>query len=317
MSSLDFKPYDELPRTPDGQHHSWDVFGRDDQAGTLNFLTDVAVVEAKSEIKTGERVRLSYPFGTFSPSLSRNRGDFDHVITRNAGGGDDRLDNYYLQESSQWDGLAHVRYREHGYFGGREVDALEVGELGIDHTGRRGVIGRGVLIDLPAHRASTGMAWSPSIHYQITVEEVEEVLVARGITVKSGDILLLRTGWAEHYVALDSVGRQALSGAMSDATLPSPGLTQGDSFARWLWDNHVAAIAADNPALEALPVAKGSGFLHRFLVPLLGMTIGELWNLGELSRTCQRLERWTFFLASVPVNLPKGVGSPNNALAIF
>lgn len=58
-------------------------------------------------------------------------------------------------------------------------------------------------------------------------------------------------------------------------------------------------------------------FLHEYLLAGWGMPIGELFDLEELSRICQELGRWTFFLASVPLNMPGGVSSPPNAVAIF
>lgn len=47
------------------------------------------------------------------------------------------------------------------------------------------------------------------------------------------------------------------------------------------------------------------------------MPIGEMWNLEGLAAECERQQRWTFFLTSSPLNLPGGVASPPNALAIF
>jgi len=57
--------------------------------------------------------------------------------------------------------------------------------------------------------------------------------------------------------------------------------------------------------------------LHDFLLPGWGMPIGEMWDLEALAAECERQQRWTFFLTSSPLNLPGGVASPPNALAIF
>jgi kynurenine formamidase len=308
--------YDELPTTADGRHHAWEVFGGDER-GSLSLVTPGMVAAAAAEIRTGERVGLSVPLGTFSPALSLNRGDLQHTITRTRSGGDDRLDNFYLQESSQWDGFAHVRYREYGFLGGRDVEQLDAGELGLDRMAPQGIFGRGVLIDVAAFRGSADPPWRPDVRQEIHPAELEEVLRAQGTDLRPGDIVLVRTGWVGHYLALGPAGRAALGGTMSRAELPTPGLAQGDSIARWLWNHQVAAVAADNPALEAIPVPKGAGFLHRYLLPLLGLPIGELWHLDPLSEACARAQRWSFFLASVPLNLPRGVGSPSNAVAIF
>jgi hypothetical protein len=57
--------------------------------------------------------------------------------------------------------------------------------------------------------------------------------------------------------------------------------------------------------------------LHRILIPLLGMTIGELWDLDELARACRSRGAFDFLVTAEPLNLPGGVGSPANALAIL
>lgn len=44
---------------------------------------------------------------------------------------------------------------------------------------------------------------------------------------------------------------------------------------------------------------------------------GELFDLEELAAMCKELNRWTFFVSSVPLNMPGGVSSPPNAMAIF
>jgi kynurenine formamidase len=307
--------YDDLPTTPDGRHHAWDVVGGDQ--GCLSLITDDRVEAAMAEVSTGERVSLSVPLGTFTPALSGNRGDLVHTVSRTRSGGDDKLDNFYLQESSQWDGLAHVRYREHGFLGGRDVEQLDDGELGMARMAPTGILARGVLVDVPAHWAATGRTWQPTERYEITPDDVTATLAHQHTEPRPGDVLLVRTGWVGWYLTLAADARESLGGTITRAGLPTPGLVQGDGFARWLWNHQIAAVAADNPALEAIPVPKGAGFLHRYLIPLLGIPIGELWALDGLGEACARHGRWSFLLVSVPLNLPSGVGSPNNAVAVF
>jgi len=42
-----------------------------------------------------------------------------------------------------------------------------------------------------------------------------------------------------------------------------------------------------------------------------------LWNLEELSKYCAEQGRYTFFFTAEPLNVPGGVATPPNALAIF
>jgi hypothetical protein len=95
-----------------------------------------------------------------------------------------------------------------------------------------------------------------------------------------------------------------------------PGLDPSQATAAWVWDQHIAAMAADNVALEALPVEAAVGFQHRRLIALQGMPIGEVWDLDELAQDCAQDGVYEFMLVSAPLYLPGGVGSPPNAYAI-
>ncbi len=57
-------------------------------------------------------------------------------------------------------------------------------------------------------------------------------------------------------------------------------------------------------------------FLHFHMLAFFGMPIGEMWNLEALAEDCAADGRYDFFLTSAPLNVPGGVGSPPNALAI-
>jgi hypothetical protein len=56
--------------------------------------------------------------------------------------------------------------------------------------------------------------------------------------------------------------------------------------------------------------------LHPHLLAFFGMPIGEMWDLEALAEDCAADRRYSFFLTSAPLNIPGGVGSPPNALAI-
>ena len=151
----------------------------------------------------------------------------------------------------------------------------------------------------------------------ITKDELAECAKAQGVTVETGDILLIRTGWLRWYLEeATPEQKQRMAGeAMTD--LRAPGIGPVDEMAAYLWDLHIAAIAADNPSLEAWPPGPDSGgFLHFTLLPHFGMPIGELWSLDDLAADCAADGVYEFMLTSAPLNVPGGVGSPPNALAI-
>lgn len=59
-----------------------------------------------------------------------------------------------------------------------------------------------------------------------------------------------------------------------------------------------------------------NGMIHRPLIALLGMALGELWALDELAADCAGDQRYEFLLVVSPLNLVGGAGSPCNAIAI-
>ena len=312
--------YAALPMLGDtGERHSWDVFGREDELGTLNFLSPAATVAAAHGVGEGRVVCLSLPLNVPYPATTSARPPFTHTVTRSRTGRDDSLDGFFLQCSSQWDSLQHIRFREFGYYGGREEAALDRGGLGIDVMARRGIVGRGVLLDVERHLRAAGRPCAADTRVPYGPALLDEVVAAQGTGVREGDILILRTGWLTWYLGLDEAGRVAVGGTQraGEDSMQCPGLDAGAATAAWLWDHRVSAVAADNPALEALPVRREEGFLHRRILSLLGMPIGEFFLVDELAEACTARRDWSFMFTSAPLNLPGGVGSPNNAYAIL
>lgn len=57
--------------------------------------------------------------------------------------------------------------------------------------------------------------------------------------------------------------------------------------------------------------------MHEIILSGFGLPIGELFDLEELSKQCAKEKRWTFMFTSEVLNVPGGVASPPNALAIM
>jgi kynurenine formamidase len=131
------------------------------------------------------------------------------------------------------------------------------------------------------------------------------------VEIREGDILCIRFGWMGKYRALDAEGKRHLATAHSFV-----GLRPDEDMARWIWNHHVAALACDNPAIEASPGDPNIGSLHRRVLPLLGLALGELFDFDRLAVACGADKRWEFLFVAVPLYVPGGVGSPANAIAV-
>ncbi|MGE0844071.1 cyclase family protein [Pseudonocardia sp.] len=298
------------------ERHAWDVWGRDDELGSLNRIGPEQVLAATRLVREGRIIPLSLRLDEPDPGLFASREPYRQTVETLDVGRDDKLDNFYLQYSTQWDGLRHIKFRDHGYWGGRSEEQLDSSDdLGIDRFSRRGPIGRGVLVDVARYRERQGAPLAGDESFAVTGALLDEVARADGIEFRPGDFLVLRTGWLEWYRAQSRERRLEQRGSMNGG-MSMPGLDGARETAEWLWDNGITGIAADNLAVEMLPVDRVKGFQHRRLIPLLGMVVGELFHLPELSAYCAESGRYEFLLTSGALPVPRGVGSPANAYAI-
>jgi hypothetical protein len=310
--------FDELPIKPDYPPQSaWGVFGDGDQIGTLNLLTPERVAAAARLVRQGQVFALNWELEQPSPPLF-NRAELRHTIARRRKNVfDDVYDNFNTQSSSQWDGLRHFGHRLYGFYNG--VDESQItGEPGapngIEHWARRGVAGRGVLIDFRRFASERGLEFKPGERSGISAEQLQAAADWQGLSFQTGDILLLRTGWIEWYSSLNEEQKSQLS---QPGAFRAGGLEQSEDSLRFLWDNHFAAIAGDNPSFEAYPPADpGEGLMHGVIIGLWGMPIGEMFQLDALAAACAADQRYEFFFTSAPLNKIGGVASPPNALAI-
>jgi kynurenine formamidase len=313
--------YDELDVFADtGERHAWGVFGADDEIGCVNFLTEDVVAEAAKEIRLGRTVNLDLPIGEPKDPFWSSRSAATRTETVNRTSRDDRLDNFYLQGGTQWDALRHHRYRQHGYYGARQDSDVDDRKLlGIDRWAARGIIGRGVLLDVASYMSAQGTTMAVTERFLIDSELMQAVASAQDVDFRHGDIVLVRTGWLDWYQTLspaERLSRAAEFGADRRA-LKLPGIDPRVPTVAWIWNHRIAAMATDTPTFDALEFRREDGWAHQRLLALLGLAIGELWDLDQLAVTCRELGRYSFFLTSSPLNLPEGAGSPANAYAIF
>jgi kynurenine formamidase len=313
--------YDDLPLAGRGGRSAWGLFGAADSVGLLNLQTDALVLAAAGLVRKGTIFALNAELDAVDPPLDKDRAMVRHRVLHQPGPGfedlDDVLDNFFPQISSQWDSLAHVAYSAGVFYNGATDDDVLIDHRNtIDHWARRGIAGRGVLLDLDRVLNNDGRSYSPDGATAFSVADLEHARTQAGIDFSPGCIVLLRTGFLGWYRGLPRPGRLRLA-----ADLQAPGIEHTEEMARYLWDNQIMAVASDTFAVEVWPPAWGDesapfGFLHRVLIGQLGMALGELWWLDDLAADCETDGVCEFFLTSAPLNVRGGIGSPPNALAI-
>jgi kynurenine formamidase len=328
-TSQGFPSYAELKaRTPKDRGLAWGVFGDKDQIGTLNHLTPGRVRKAALSVREGLRFNLNLSLTEFDPPIIAHRGVVKHeVFGLNEFHRDDRVDSLFPQSSTQLDSLRHFAHPDYGFYNGFSGSEIVTGTatLGIQNVAEQTIAGRGILVDLERFFRSTGRPLDHAASQQVTPAQLEDAMKWQGTVSSPGDILLLRFGWIQY----------KRNGTFAhDALLTSAGLEQSEAMAAWLWDHQFSVVAADNIAVEAWPAdsaalpteaetngdlcaSSHTGMLHRILIPLLGLTLGELWDLDDLAGACAERGRYDSLIVAEPLNLFGGVGSPANAVALM
>jgi hypothetical protein len=310
--------YAELLERDDAPPGStWGLFGAGDEIGALHLLTPERVRAATASVRRGDVFSLDYPLNEFPPSPSRPSAT--HTVVAMADDWrDDSLDRFFLQQTTQVDGLRHVRHHVHGFYGGADPARLVAGDptIGVNRWADRGIVGRGVLVDVAGHRARQGRPLDHAGGEPITPADLDEVLAAQGTALEPADSLLVRTDYPRHLRehAADGGGHV------------HAGLAQSHDMLAWLWDHRIPLVASDNGAVECMPPSPSSpfrdgdlvagGLMHSHLIPMLGMVVGELWRLDDLALACAGDGVYDFLLVVKPLDVVGGVGSPANATAI-
>jgi kynurenine formamidase len=303
--------YDALPRHEVlGLPHAWEVL--DPDIGMAAFAGPEQRVRAAREVTLGESFGLSLRLGEIDPPLFGRAPHVHRVVEADRNSFEDVLDAFNPQASSQWDGLMHVSAREFGFFAGQPGPTEAGRGVGVAAWASTGIVGRGVLLDVPRWQAAVGVDWDAFAGTSLTPEDLQACAEHLGVVIERGDLLCVRTGWVQAYRAASAAERDpaVLGSAFS-------GLCASEDMARFIWDSGFAAVCADNPALESAPGDRAQGSLHRRLIPMLGACVGELLDFEALSARCAEVGRWTFLLTAAPLPLRGGVSSPANAVALL
>jgi kynurenine formamidase len=307
------------PREP----NNWGRWGEDDQRGTQNLIGPEQRVAAAQLVKTGKIFALGLPLTPDAPvwpprpapqRLATMTGS-DAVVGSPANApapgfqwSDDIL-TVATHGSTHWDGLGHAMCEDslyNGFWAGNVTALAGCGVLGIEQQ-RDCFVGRGVLVDVARHQ---GVEACPA-RQVITPQMLDDALAAQGVELRSGDLLLVRTGHLARWWT-----RPADQTPMN-YFVNSPGISR--DAAPWLHEHGISALAADTIGVEPLIPEDSDERVFPLHVATLvdqGLTLGELWVLDDLAADCAADGAYEFLLAAQPLNLPGGMGSPINPIAL-
>ncbi|KAL0095414.1 hypothetical protein F4703DRAFT_1951474 [Phycomyces blakesleeanus] len=314
--------YDQLPVDPSAPEHSaWGVWGKEDNLGTLNLLTKDKVEKAARLVRRGEVFPLNWKLECPNSGMIDRFAPKHNVkpIFENLAF-DDVYDNFNTQASSQWDGLRHVCHVSSKTFYNNtspsDITKSTEGRLGIHHMARRGIAGRAVLLDFGRWAVKNAPEFDPFKRYEITVQQLEAVAKSQNVKLEHGDIVLIRTGWTKAYENMVEAKVDISLNATSSEELPQcAGIKACEETFSWVWNNHFAALASDNVALEAMPFDPPNS-CHSMFLGGWSMPIGELFFLEALAEDSAKDGVYEYFFTSAPLNKFGGVATPPNALCI-
>jgi kynurenine formamidase len=292
---------------------NWRRWGPDDELGTVNFITAASRMRGAQAVRSGTAVDLGMPFDTSGPQSGGMRFNPIHKMTRLLSDGEfgglavaDDIVIMPLQCATQWDSLAHVAYDSRAYndMPYSAVTASEGATRNSFATVAPHLVGRGVLLDIPA---LTGVSCLDPAH-EVTADDLTAAAARENVRIEQGDIVLVRTGWYQHFLAGD------IARYMGE---PHPGL--GVSCCNWVYDNQVAAVAGDNFAVEIRPSRDPDAALpfHMVAIRDMGLTLGEMFNLEGLAAACAKRGAWDFLFAGPGLKITGSVGSPITPVAVL
>jgi kynurenine formamidase len=209
-------------------------------------------------------------------------------------------------------GLTHIDALCHMFVDGLMFDGLDASLVTEDGAERNsimaaadGIVGRGVLLDVPAVRGAAFV----EPHDPVLVADLEAAEAAQGSEVRVGDMLIVSTGRDARRVAhggsLDPM-KDGLAG-LHPESLP------------WLRQREVSVLAGDgiSDPLPAGPIESWPFPIHQVAITGIGLMLVDNLRLDPVLSVCADHGRWEFLLTIAPLRIPGGTGCPVNPIAVF
>jgi len=289
-----------------GQSDRWypSRWGAADQRGAANRITPAKVLEAKNAIQKGQIYQLGHVYEAGMPMYGTRHYSiripqaFPMPGKNQAVYHDEEISGELGQIGTQFDGLGHLGIGDLFYNGNKRSEFAQaegLTKLGIENVGA--IVTRGVLIDVAKFKGVEQLA--PT--YEITVADLKGALQKQNVQIRSGDVVLIHTGWSSLW--------------MKDNTkfgATEPGI--GVAAAQFLVDAEVVVVGADTWGVEVMPNpdASLSAPVHQLFLARNGIYLHENLITAELARD----NAYEFMYSFAPLRLKGATGSPGNPIAI-
>jgi len=282
---------------------NWGRWPHSPAAGALNLVTEERRRLALSLARTGEVVSLARDafvdrraMGDPAPAVRR----LDRV-----GGGGAAVDEFVVScHGVAWthlDALGHV-WDETGMWEGHRPE-MEVAPDGLRwgaiDSFAGGLVGRGVLLDVPGFRGTECVDVEMPVHRG----ELEEIAAAENVELRAGDFLIVFSGrdaWERVH--------NATYGASDERR---PGLDV--SCIEFIRSHDCSLLMWD--MMDALPSRTSLPWPVHSVLYLYGVPLVDNASLEALASACRSNGRYQFLVIVAPLRLRGATGSPVNPLA--
>jgi len=138
----------------------------------------------------------------------------------------------------------------------------------------------------------------------ITPEDLQAALKMYNVTLREGDAVFIHTGWEDIFLQYPAQNALYNSG--------EAGI--GEAAAKWLIEQKVILVGADNWAVEVIPPedSKKAFSVHQMLITDNGIHIIENARTDLIADEAAQTKRATFFLN---LTVPKAVGLTGTFIA--
>jgi kynurenine formamidase len=283
--------------------NNWGRWGKDDEIGTMNFITPAKRKQAAALVKEGFSVSLASDADT--EKAIDNPNPYEHEMLAL---GTDRIGvAFHGITHTHIDSLAHINY-DGVFYNGYKPDPEQVKKANGHaknsiHNLKNGIFTRGILIDIPQMRGVKYLEPGTPIY----VEDIEAWLKKTGLKIQPGDAVFVRAGvWARRKEAGPYLRGRVEGGR--DAGLDP-------SVIPWLKKQDIAILAADHP--QYVSPSEVVGAVHDFALVSLGIHLMDNCDLEALSAAAAARKRWEFLLTAAPLPVKVGTESPLNPIATF
>jgi kynurenine formamidase len=297
------------------QGKRYSLWGEHDQLGAMNYVTPEMLVRLFQGVKKGRIYDLSQVIQMGAPRIEPFMPPYvmsmwttaektrkllrEHLNAVNEAGVLLERAEMTMHVGTHVDALGHFTIADEMYNGHSAQESI--GNWGLERLGIEQappIITRAVLLDIATYKGVEHLEGGTVV----TPADLEGVVNQQKVSIQPGDAVLLHTGWSKYFM---TDNQKYVSTA--------PGL--GEASARWLTEQKVAAIGADNMTVEVVPMEDERKVfpVHQHLIVEKGVYMIENLRLDDPIQ--EGVYEFLFIL--LPVKFKGATASPVRPVAVI